>query len=95
MEIKNGLSNYFSLYTDFTREDWATLRANTPLTLTEADLQVLCSFNEAISIKEVEEIYLPLSRLLNLYFGVKGIDLQDLQDDLGEVFEPGAGFGAD
>ena len=60
--------NNFSPYLDFSRETWATLRAATPLTLSEADLQQLCGFNEAISLTEVETIYLPLSRLLNLYF---------------------------
>ena len=62
------MSHHFSLYTNFTREDWAKLRANTPQTLTDADLKALSSLNEAISLKDVEEIYLPLSRLLNLYF---------------------------
>ena len=51
----------------FTREEWARLRADTPLTLTEADLERLRSLNDPISIAEVETIYLPLSRLLSLY----------------------------
>jgi type I pantothenate kinase len=51
----------------FTRAEWARLRADTPLTLTEADLERLHSINEPISIDDVVEIYLPLSRLLSLY----------------------------
>ncbi len=51
----------------FTREEWARLRAGTPLTLAEADLERLRSLNDPISLDEVETIYLPLSRLLSLY----------------------------
>jgi type I pantothenate kinase len=49
------------------RSDWAALRSATPLTLTEADLDQLRGINDAISLDEVVDIYLPLSRLLNLY----------------------------
>ena len=52
---------------DFDRSEWARLRANTPLTLSEADLAVLQGLNERVSMAEVEAIYLPLSRLLNLH----------------------------
>lgn len=51
----------------FDRDEWASLRADTPLTLTEDDLARLRSLNDPISIDEVVNIYLPLSRLLNLY----------------------------
>jgi type I pantothenate kinase len=43
------------------------LRNSTPLTLTEDDLAKLRGINERVSLHEVEDIYLPLSRLLNLY----------------------------
>jgi type I pantothenate kinase len=56
-----------ALYLDFTREAWGRLRADTPLTLSEADLAQLRGLNERIALDEVVEIYLPLSRLLNLY----------------------------
>lgn len=52
---------------DFDRSEWARLRANTPLTLSEADLAELQGLNERVSLAEVEAIYLPLSRLLNLH----------------------------
>ncbi|MBL7960839.1 type I pantothenate kinase [bacterium] len=57
----------FSPYQQFSRSAWAKLRANTPLTLSEADLSELHGINEKVSLKEVVDIYLPLSRLLNLY----------------------------
>lgn len=55
------------LYLDFTHDAWGRLRADTPLTLSEADLSQLRGLNERVSLDEVIEIYLPLSRLLNLY----------------------------
>jgi type I pantothenate kinase len=51
----------------FSRAEWAKLRADTPLTLTSADLTRLQSLNDPISLDEVVEIYLPLTRLLSLY----------------------------
>jgi len=54
-------------YISFDKEEWGRLRAATPLTLTEADLAELQGINERISLAEVAQIYLPLSRLLNLY----------------------------
>ena len=56
-----------SRYLDFDRASWARLRAATPLTLSEDDLVELQGLNERVSIDEVETIYLPLSRLLNLH----------------------------
>ncbi|MEY3282052.1 MAG: type I pantothenate kinase [Acidobacteriota bacterium] len=56
-----------SPYLNFTRDEWSLLRRSTPLTLTHGDLDYLRGLNESISLREVEEIYLPLSRLLNLY----------------------------
>jgi type I pantothenate kinase len=49
------------------RHDWAQLRSATPLTLSEADLEHLQGLNEQVSLTEVADVYLPLSRLLNLY----------------------------
>ncbi len=56
-----------SPYRAFTNEEWATLRADTPMTLTNVDLERIKSLHEPISLEEVEEIYLPLSRLLSYY----------------------------
>jgi type I pantothenate kinase len=49
------------------RDEWAALRAATPLTLREEDLDKLRGINDEIDLEEVAAIYLPLSRLLNLY----------------------------
>jgi len=50
----------------FTREDWARLRGSTPLTLGDADLATLRGINDRLSLDDVTQVYLPLSRLLNL-----------------------------
>ena len=57
----------FSPYAVYLREEWARLRADTPMPLTEAELDNLASLTERVSSNEVVDIYLPLSRLLNLY----------------------------
>jgi type I pantothenate kinase len=56
-----------SRYQQFTRAEWAGLRADTPLTLTEDDLTHLRGLNEPVSLDEIVDVYLPLSRLLNLH----------------------------
>jgi len=58
-----------SPYLEFTSEQWGRLRASTPQTLSEADLERLLGINVELSLDEVAEIFLPLSRLLNLYVG--------------------------
>jgi type I pantothenate kinase len=62
-------------YLSFDRDEWADLRAATPLTLRQDDLDSLQGINERIELDEVVAIYLPLSRLLNLYVSAT----QDLQ----------------
>ncbi len=56
-----------SRYLQFPRDEWADLRAATPLTLREADLAQLRGINDRIDLDEVAAVYLPLTRLLNLY----------------------------
>jgi type I pantothenate kinase len=56
-----------SPYRSFSRAEWAALREDTPMTLTSEEVTRLRSLHDRLDIKEVEEIYLPLSRLLSLY----------------------------
>jgi type I pantothenate kinase len=56
-----------SPYRSFSRAEWAALRDDTPMTLTSEEVTRLRSLHDRLDIKEVEEIYLPLSRLLSLY----------------------------
>ncbi|MBE3555610.1 MAG: type I pantothenate kinase [Firmicutes bacterium] len=66
----------FSPYVNFERAEWSRLRDATPLTLSAEELAKLRGINEQIDLREVEEVYLPLSRLLNLH--VKAV--QDLYE---------------
>lgn len=54
-------------YLQFDRAQWAALRDSVPLTLKEAEIVKLKGINEDLSLEEVAQIYLPLSRLLNFY----------------------------
>jgi type I pantothenate kinase len=56
-----------SPYHVFTRAEWAALRQDTPMTLTPGEVSTLRSLHDRLDIKEVEDIYLPLSRLLSMY----------------------------
>lgn len=56
-----------SRFEEFTRSDWAKLRSSIPLTLSAEQIVSLRGMAERLDIDEVEEVYLPLSRLLNLY----------------------------
>ena len=56
-----------SPYRGFTRAQWAMLRADTPMTLTHEEVTRLRSMHDHLDMNEVEEIYLPLSRLLSMY----------------------------
>ena len=60
-------SRGFSLYREFSIEQWAKLKDNTPLPLTESELKALHGINERASLVEAERVYLPLSRLLSYY----------------------------
>ncbi|MBT0078208.1 type I pantothenate kinase [Vibrio alginolyticus] len=56
-----------SPFLSFDRANWAELRNSVPMTLSEDDLTALQGVNENLTMEEAVEIYLPLSRLLNLY----------------------------
>ena len=56
-----------SPYRTFTRAEWASLRDDTPMTLMPGEVARLRSLHDRLDMAEVEEIYLPLSRLLSLY----------------------------
>ena len=65
--IMHDRQDRLSPYQTFSRAEWAALRADTPMTLTEEDVEQLSGLTERVSVDEVREVYLPLSRLLNLY----------------------------
>jgi type I pantothenate kinase len=61
--VEDGLSPYRV----FSRAEWAQLRRDTPMTLAPDEVTRLRSLHDLLDMDEVEEIYLPLSRLLSFY----------------------------
>src|SRR5216684_3806223 len=61
--VDDGLSPYRK----FSRAEWASLREDAPMTLTPEEVTRVRSLHDRLDMKEVEDIYLPLSRLLSLY----------------------------
>ncbi|WP_104431979.1 type I pantothenate kinase [Kineococcus xinjiangensis] len=61
-----------SPYVVLDRQAWSQLRASTPMTLTASDLTRLQGLGDRIDVREVEEVYLPLSRLLTMYVHAVG-----------------------
>ena len=55
-----------SPYVEFDRSQWQALRMSTPLKLTEDELVKLRGLGEKVDLLEVEEVYLPLARLIHL-----------------------------
>lgn len=72
-----------SPFRNFTRAEWATLRADTPQPLQPEEIVRLQGLNDRLSISEIEEIYLPLSRLLSMYVGAAQKLFRAMQKFLG------------
>jgi type I pantothenate kinase len=67
IDLAEDFAREVSPFRRFSRGEWADLRADTAMTLTDADLDEVRSLNDRIDLAEVEAVYLPMSRLLNLY----------------------------
>ncbi|KQO97347.1 type I pantothenate kinase [Leifsonia sp. Leaf264] len=63
----NGVHGHSSPFVELDRADWAALARSTPLPLSETELVQLRGLGEPLDLSEVTDVYLPLSRLLNLY----------------------------
>ena len=66
MDIRAADQEY-NPYRVFSRQQWAHLRDDTPMTLEPGEFERLRSLHDRLDLKEVEDIYLPLSRLLSIY----------------------------
>ncbi|WP_391960689.1 type I pantothenate kinase [Streptomyces somaliensis] len=71
-------------YVDLTRDEWSALRDKTPLPLTAEEVERLRGLGDVIDLDEVRDVYLPLSRLLNLYVGASANLRGALNTFLGE-----------
>ena len=56
-----------SPFVEISRADWAALGRSTELPLTEQEISQIRGLGDFLDLKEVSDVYLPLSRLLNLY----------------------------
>jgi len=68
MDMRTEQQQY-NPYRIFSREQWAKLRDDMPMTLAAEEVAALRSMHDRLDLTEVEEIYLPLSRLLSIYVG--------------------------
>jgi type I pantothenate kinase len=75
-------------YLDLDREAWRGLRASTPMSLTAGELDELRGHADPIGLGEVEDIYLPLSRLLRLYYEAGAGLRETVGAFLGEQIRP-------
>jgi type I pantothenate kinase len=78
-----------SPYVDLDRETWSGLRERTPLSLTAEDVEQLRGLGDEMDLDEVREMYLPISRLLNLYVGA----VHGLRGALGTFLGEAPGIG--
>ncbi|MDN4478143.1 type I pantothenate kinase [Demequina lignilytica] len=71
-------------YVTLGREEWAALADSTPLPLTEDDIAKVRGLRDPVDLTEVDQIYRPLSRLLDLYSGATGALHRATSQFLGE-----------
>jgi type I pantothenate kinase len=69
LERPSPSSAHLSPFIELDRATWAALAPSLPSPLTETELVQLRGLGEPLDLQEVAEVYLPLSRLLNLYVG--------------------------
>ncbi|PCS23925.1 type I pantothenate kinase [Candidatus Enterovibrio escicola] len=78
------MSDLLTPFLSFNRKQWSELRDSVPMTLDETDIQNLRGINEHLTMDEVQDIYLPLSRLLSLYVKARKGRTQVLKHFLGK-----------
>jgi type I pantothenate kinase len=76
-----------SPYVELDRSAWSRLRDQTPLPLTAAELAAVRGLGDAVDLDEVRDVYLPLSRLLNLHVRATARLHASVETFLGELPE--------
>lgn len=78
--------NHSKKHYHFSREDWKKFYRNGIPPLTEEELQEIKSFNDRISLQDVQDIYMPLTQLIHIYMKAdealqlsKGLFMQSYQ----------------
>lgn len=77
-----------SPYMELSRADWARLRKSHPLHLTNEDIERVRGLGDFLDFREVEEVYLPLSRLLNFHIRANHRLMKVTHEFLGESRQP-------
>jgi type I pantothenate kinase len=77
-----------SPYVELRREQWRELRRSTPLTLGLDELVRLRGLGDPVDLDEVVDVYLPLSRLINLRVAAHQRLYSDTTSFLGEPAAP-------
>lgn len=72
----------YSPFRSFTREEWSLLEEHPEFPVADIDLSQLKALNEPLTVKEVEEIYIPLIRLLQIHL----THYRNLHDERAEFF---------
>ncbi|WP_405371751.1 MULTISPECIES: type I pantothenate kinase [unclassified Microbacterium] len=67
MSPDETLTTVDSLYREIGRAEWARMASDMEQPLTETEVVQLRGIGDRLDIREVREVYLPLSRLLSLY----------------------------
>ena len=67
MTDRNGANGHLSPFLEINRHDWAALAPHTRLPLSQTEIVQLRGLGEVLDMQEVSEVFVPLSRLLNLY----------------------------
>lgn len=73
-----------SPYVEFDRAQWRALRMSTPMKLTEEEVVGLRGLGEQLDLLEVEEVYLPLARLIHLQVAARQALYSSTSEFLGE-----------
>lgn len=68
----NGGESNFTPFVELDRQTWSRLSSEIESPLNQGDINRLRGLGDPLDMDEVREVYLPLSRLLNLYVGAAG-----------------------
>ena len=84
------MSGTSSVFHEIARAEWAALAAGMQAPLTPSEIQSLRGTGDQLDLREVQDVYLPLSRLLSLYASGAQRLYSDTRDFLdGAVSVPG------
>ena len=81
MTVSQGLDS-LSPYLEIARADWAELSKSTTPPLSEEEVNNLKGLGDFLDLREVNEVYLPVSRLLSLY----ATSVQNLHENTSDFF---------